>query len=385
MLRASDSTAIATAHPEHPSAAHRNNIPPGFRQGYAEHAASIAEKIKESSAASCETLLQMAAWIQEARSHLNRKEFSSFVRDLLEWLGSDARKYINIARVFEGFELSRLSALEPFTLVKLCGKRYQPVVEALKEEVSATSVRVQELVKELLPKQPKKKKPASDYGDAVLQRHPNVEDGTFYFTLKNANLADNVGLWLQRKLENQTIGQVLQQASEAEMAAPAQPNEYTLAQMEEFRQSVGEMRELVIAKEKAEMRLRDREVRIAELEAELARKSLDYISVFDDGELEMYEDLSPDIEVECGGKESSFPPTLAEVTGSVEEISSIDPASAFNVGDFVSHADPYIVAHSYRGIVEQVVGNEVLVRWEERKGKTNEWESYRAADLRYRW
>ena len=286
MLRASDQTAIAIANVEHPLAAQQNNIPPAFRQGFAEHAASTAAEIKHISTSSCKKILEMAASIQDMKTRLNRKEFASFVRDLLEWLGSDARKYLNIARIFDGFELSRLSALEPFTLVKLCGKRYQPVVEALREEVSATSIRVQELIKELLPKQLKKKKQSEDYGDAVLERHANAQDGTFYFTLKNVNITDSVGLWLEKKLENQTLGQVLQQASEAEASAPVQPSEYTKAQMAEFRQSVGEMRELAIAKQKLEMQVRDREQRIAELEAELARKSSESISDADN-ELEM--------------------------------------------------------------------------------------------------
>lgn len=74
---------------------------------------------------------------------------------------------------------------------------------------------VQELIKELLPKQPRKKE-GSNRDQAALQRHPNTEDGTFYYTLKNANLSDRAGLWLEQQLETQTVGQVLERAASRE-------------------------------------------------------------------------------------------------------------------------------------------------------------------------
>ena len=73
----------------------------------------------------------------------------------------------------------------------------------------------------------------------------------------------------------------------------------------------------------------------------------------------------------------------AEITGDFDEILSANHGN-FSVGDFVAHADPYMVASKYHGVVEQIVNGDVVVRWQERKGKTNELETYRATDLKQR-
>lgn len=187
----------------------------GFRKGYAEHAASVADSIKEFAATGVGAIWQIAERIAQMRSRLNRKEFRAFVSELLEWTGSEARKYLDIERAFRGFDFSRLAILEPFTLLRLRTKRYAPVVERLREEPVITSRSVQKIIKELLPKQPKKKK-SGDRDQAILQRHPNTADGTFYYTLKNTNLSDKTGLWLEEQLKTRTVGQVLEQAANRE-------------------------------------------------------------------------------------------------------------------------------------------------------------------------
>ena len=52
------------------------------------------------------------------------------------------------------------------------------------------------------------------------------------------------------------------------------------------------------------------------------------------------------------------------------------------VGDPVALADPYAVAYSYHGIVEDNRQGKVLVRWAERQGKPNECETYSVSELR---
>ncbi len=106
----------------------------GLRKGYRSDAVSTAEKTLAAYASATETILQMAGWIQEMRSRLSRKEFGTFVKELLQWVGEETRKYLDIARAFEGFDLSRLVSLEPFTILKLRSKRYAPVVAKLKEQ-----------------------------------------------------------------------------------------------------------------------------------------------------------------------------------------------------------------------------------------------------------
>ncbi len=54
----------------------------------------------------------------------------------------------------------------------------------------------------------------------------------------------------------------------------------------------------------------------------------------------------------------------------------------FKVGDAVALADPYTVAYSYHGTVEEVAGNEISVHWEERLGLPNERETYHTSELR---
>lgn len=56
--------------------------------------------------------------------------------------------------------------------------------------------------------------------------------------------------------------------------------------------------------------------------------------------------------------------------------------SQVTVGARVAHSDPYTVAYSYHGTVESVTGDEVVVRWAERRGKPNERETYNFSDLR---
>lgn len=190
-------------------------LPPGFRQGYGQEAAFYAKKITQESSLSTKEILQVAALVEKQKKQLNRKEFGSFVRDMLGWTTDTARKYLNIAKTFATFpNLDVLSRIEPFMLLRLCGKKYTAVVERLREGSQLNQLDVGKLIEELVPKTAKKKKESVEYGDAVLQRHPNTEDGTFYFTLKEVNLNDKTGLWLEEKLASYTVGQLLEQAAE---------------------------------------------------------------------------------------------------------------------------------------------------------------------------
>lgn len=177
-----------------------NDLPDGDCWGYGAPLVQIAKNIKQVAASGVGAVWQIAGEIAQTQSRLNRKEYRNFVSKLLEWVGAEARKYVEIARAFDGFDFSTLSQLEPFTLLKLRSKRYAPVIAKMREELNITPLRVQELIQELVPKQLRKKKSAGDYGDAVLQRHADAENGTFYFALKNVNISDKAGLWLQEKL-----------------------------------------------------------------------------------------------------------------------------------------------------------------------------------------
>lgn len=218
---------------------------PGFRRGHGENAVTAANKVAQHSALSTQEILQVAILVQKQKKDLSRKEFGSFVRDILGWTSETATKYLNVAKTYGNFpSLEVLSQIEPFMLWRLCGKRYAEVVEQLREREQITQKYVIDLIDKIVPKILKKKKQSTDYGDAVLQRHPNTKDGTFYFTLKEVNLSDEAGLWLEEKLVTQTVGQILQQARERELAIPRQPpSDYRLAQLEELDQVIADARE----------------------------------------------------------------------------------------------------------------------------------------------
>ncbi len=197
----------------------KQTIPPSifkkFRRGYGEHAAEIASQIKQLVVTSAEGILRKARLVFDMKLRLNRKEWGVWLREVLGWFGNEATQYLQIAKAFCDFEPAVFSTLEPFVILKLRTKRYAPVLVRLHEELAITSQLIQNFIKEVIPKQSRKKKTAANYGDAVMMQHPSAEDGTSYFTL-NANLGEKAGSWLQQKLENYTVGQVLAHAAEWE-------------------------------------------------------------------------------------------------------------------------------------------------------------------------
>lgn len=186
-----------------------------FRRGYGEHAAQVADEIKQVVVTSAEGILRKARLVFDMKLRLNRKEWGVWLREMLGWFGNEATPYLQIAKTFQDFEPAVFCELEPFVILKLRTKRYAPVVVRLREELAITSQLIQNFIKEVIPKQSRKKKTATNYGEAVLKQHPSAEDGTSYFTL-NANLGEKAGSWLQQKLENHTVGQVLDHAAEWE-------------------------------------------------------------------------------------------------------------------------------------------------------------------------
>lgn len=258
--------------------------PPEFRRGYGEDAVKAGDACCVQSRLSTQQILEVAFNIQKQKKSLSRKEFGGFVHSILKWTQDTTRKYLNIAKTYVSFpDLSALSGIEPFTLLRLCSKKYIKVIEKLKEEKEISQLRIAELIKELVPKAPKEKTYAKEYGDAVLQRHANMEDGTFYFTLKEVNLSDEAGLWLKEKLATQTVGQILQQFSEWEKKAEvAIPTDYRLAQLEELDAVIADAREQRAAAAQARLELRHEqdakralEQEVSDLKARLEQRRLE--------------------------------------------------------------------------------------------------------------
>lgn len=65
------------------------------------------------------------------------------------------------------------------------------------------------------------------------------------------------------------------------------------------------------------------------------------------------------------------PASTTSIEGTAE-VTANAVITELKVGDDVAHADPYTVAYRYHGVVEQVTGDDILVRWAERQGKHNE-------------
>lgn len=247
-----------------------NSVLAGFRQGYRERASSTAEKTLSATASATETILQMAGWIAEMRSTLNRKEFGTFVKELLQWVGDEARKYLDIARAFENFDLKRLVNLEPFTILKLRFKRYAPVVAKLREQPVITHKVVQDLIKELLPKQFREKsnEPISGWKQCR-------SGGGRYYNILLHN--EGVGLLIEEQAQTEGIlpHKVVEEAIALRSqykSSPVQINEYVAAQLEELPTVVEHARALDSENRKLRHQLQQQERRIAELEELLAKR-----------------------------------------------------------------------------------------------------------------
>ncbi len=195
-----------------------------FRRDYQEHAAQVAAQLREIAVTSAEGILRQAKLLLIMKERLNRKEWGVWLREVLGWFGNEATPYLQIAKIFRGFDPVVFRDLEPFTILKLRTKKYAPLVARLREEINITSQLIQNFINEVMPRQSRRKKAAPNYDEAVLKQRLNGEDGTFYFTL-HANLGDKPGSWLEEKLQNCTVGQVLEHAAGWEQQAEERRHE----------------------------------------------------------------------------------------------------------------------------------------------------------------
>ncbi len=202
-----------------------------FRSGYRDDAAQVASQLREIAVTSAEGILRQAKLLLKMKERLNRKEWGVWLREVLGWFGNEATPYLQIAKVFREFDPAVFRKLEPFTILKLRTKRYAPLVARLREELAITSDLIQNFIKEVIPKQSRRKRAAPNYDEAVLKQRLNAEDGTFYFSL-NVNLGDKQGSWLEQRLENCTVGQVLEQAAALEKQAEERRHERSVLEGE---------------------------------------------------------------------------------------------------------------------------------------------------------
>jgi len=126
-----------------------------IRIGWRDLAGETARNIQRLSQATVEQALEMGKQLWRMQRDLKRKEYSTFL-SVLGWASAKARKLINLAKVFDGFEASQLTGVELMTLLSLCSKRYSAVVDQLREVQDITQQFVEQLIKET--KKPRKPK-----------------------------------------------------------------------------------------------------------------------------------------------------------------------------------------------------------------------------------
>ena len=78
--------------------------------------------------------------------------------------------------------------------------------------------------------------------------------------------------------------------------------------------------------------------------------------------------------------ESASAPTQLQSPSAATTVAAAP--TELKAGDVVGHSDPYMAAYAYQGTVEEVAGDNILVRWAERRGKPNELETYHTSELR---
>ncbi len=105
-------------------------------------------------------ILEVSFYLEEQERILKRKEYKKVVVSL-DLEGED-KKYVKVGKTFVGFDPQDLALVEPDTIFLLAknNKKYQPVIEQLKNEANITQKRVRELIK--LSRKPQKEETSDD-------------------------------------------------------------------------------------------------------------------------------------------------------------------------------------------------------------------------------
>lgn len=133
-----------------------------IRIGLRDVASETARNIQQLSQATVEQALEMGQQLWRMQRDLKRKEYGAFL-SILGWASAKARKFINLAKTFDGFEQSQLIRVELTTLLGLCSSRYSSVVAQLREVQDITQELVEQLIKQNRPARKPKQDPISGW------------------------------------------------------------------------------------------------------------------------------------------------------------------------------------------------------------------------------
>ncbi|BAZ08856.1 hypothetical protein NIES4071_06620 [Calothrix sp. NIES-4071] len=117
-------------------------------------------------------ILEVCFYLEEQERILKRKEYKKVVVSL-DLEGED-KKYVKVGKTFVGFDPLDLALVEPDTIFLLAknNKKYQPVIEQLKNETNITQKRVRELIK--LSRKPKKQETSDDNSSDTTKENVSV-------------------------------------------------------------------------------------------------------------------------------------------------------------------------------------------------------------------
>lgn len=117
-------------------------------------------------------ILEVSFYLEEQKRVLKRKEYKKVVESL-DLEGED-KKYVKVGNVFAGFEPPDLALVEPDTIFLLAknNKKYQPVIEQLKNETNITQKRVRDLIK--LSRKPQKQETSDDNNSDTTKKEVSV-------------------------------------------------------------------------------------------------------------------------------------------------------------------------------------------------------------------
>ena len=119
----------------------------GIRIGWRDLAQETAHSISHLSQATVEQVLEIGQKLLRVQKDLKKKEYPVFL-SVLGWTSTKARKFINLAKTFAGFELKQLIGIDITTLLSLCSKRYAGVVAQLREVAEITNELIEQLIKD---------------------------------------------------------------------------------------------------------------------------------------------------------------------------------------------------------------------------------------------
>ncbi|BDA69963.1 hypothetical protein CAL7716_041290 [Calothrix sp. PCC 7716] len=117
-------------------------------------------------------ILEVSFYLEEQERILKRKEYKKVVVSL-DLEGED-KKYVKAGKTFVGFDPQDLALVEPDTIFLLAknNKKYQSVIEQLKNETNITQKRVRELIK--LSRKPKRQETSDDNNSDTTKEKVSV-------------------------------------------------------------------------------------------------------------------------------------------------------------------------------------------------------------------